>query len=66
MKTIDNVAKEMMINVIEENKGDIKMSRMKHYLNYIELIECLHDAINSPKGVVPESAEKFYCQDYYE
>ena len=26
----------------------------------------LHDAINSPKGVVPESAERFYDQDYYD
>jgi len=35
------------------------------YMNYIQLLTALHDAINSPKGVVPESAERFYCVSYY-
>ena len=36
------------------------------YMNYIQLLTALHDAINAPKGVVPESAEKFYCVGYYD
>jgi len=36
------------------------------YMNYIQLLTALHDAINSPKGVVPESADKFYCVGYYD
>ena len=30
-----------------------------------ELLTALHEAINSSKGVVPKSADKFYIQDYY-
>jgi hypothetical protein len=31
-----------------------------------QLLIALHDAINSPKGVVPKSAEEFYCPNYYD
>ena len=34
-------------------------------VQFIELLEALHDAINTPKGIIPVSACKFYCQDYY-
>lgn len=30
-----------------------------------KLVEALHDAINSPKGVVPKSAEPFYDPKRY-
>jgi hypothetical protein len=36
-----------------------------HSENYKQLLIALHDAINRPKGVVPSSADEFYCQDYY-
>ena len=28
--------------------------------------QALHDAINRPMGIVPESAERFYDQSYYD
>ena len=33
--------------------------------NTIKYKQALHDAINSPKGVVPESAERLYDQEFY-
>jgi len=31
-----------------------------------KLTKALHDAINRPKGVVPDSATEFYDQDFYD
>ena len=28
-----------------------------------ELLIALHDAIDSPKGTIPDSADKFYCHE---
>ena len=58
-KTIHDIA----FNLVE--RGNNKENLFTHYANYIHLLTALHDAINSPKGVVPESAEKFYCVSYY-
>jgi len=30
-----------------------------------ELLVALHEAINSPKGIVPQSADDFYSHRYY-
>ena len=35
-------------------------------VQFIELLEALHDAINTPKGIIPDSADRFYCHEYYD
>ena len=49
MDSVDEYAEEM----------NMLMSEIRKYK------KALHDAINRPKGVVPESAENLYDQNYY-
>ena len=56
------------------NERDALADKVKQLYDIIDnrnaeithLHAALHDAINSPKGVVPESAERLYVQDYYD
>jgi hypothetical protein len=50
MDSVDEYAEEM----------DMLISEIRSYK------KALHDAINRPKGVVPESAESLYEQSYYD
>lgn len=53
-------------------KGETKCMRCRdtiviHFPQWEQLLQALHDAINSPKGVVPDSALEFYDpKKYYE
>ena len=34
-------------------------------VKFNQLLIALHDAIGSHKGVIPDSADQFYCHEYY-
>ena len=50
------------MDVIELVRKDLERSKVKDRI-IKELKIALHDAINSPKGVVPKSAEKYKYQN---
>lgn len=48
-----------------EYNGEKPLRYASVQVQFIELLEALHDAINTPKGVVPKSADRFYCHEYF-
>jgi len=52
------------INEAEYIGGDLQKNAAIQ-VKFNELLIALHDAIERPKGVVPDSADKFYCHEYY-
>ncbi len=60
----------MSFNLLTEIKtaqylgGDVQKNAMIQ-VRFNDLLIALHDAINRPMGVVPDSADKFYCHEYY-
>jgi len=58
MKNLSEISYEM-VHKGKPNDNTIVQTRIN------DLLIALHDAINSPKGVVPKSANEFYCQEYY-
>jgi len=60
MKTIEDIARNLLV------KSNEPIETFNKHESFIQLLTALHDAINSPKGVVPKSAEDFYCSNYYE
>ena len=54
-----------MSRTIDDIAFDLNNNEFSHTY-FLQLLTALHDAINSPKGVVPESADKFYCVGYYD
>lgn len=58
---------DISFDIIENNK-DISPSYRRNadmQVTIKKLLVALHDAINSPKGVVPKSADDFYSHRYY-
>jgi len=61
-RTIDDIAYAM----VYENKSDTTLTaKTKMQCEINDLLTALHEAINSPKGVVPKIAESYYCVNYW-
>lgn len=64
---IDDVSLEIAKNLVyrKYSGGDVqKVSAIQ--IKIKELLVALHDSINSPKGVVPDSAVKFYQPEEFD
>ena len=63
MKTLEKISYNVVHKGKNNNLAPQHQAIVQVRVN--ELLIALHDAINSPKGVVPVSADDFYCYQYY-
>ena len=64
---INDMSHKLLCDINErEYKGGNVQRDATIQVQFIELLEALHDSINTPKGVVPNSADRFYCHEHYD
>ena len=57
-----NILKD--INEAEYLGGDVQKNASIQ-VKFNEMLIAMHDAIDMPKGIVPDTADQFYCHEYY-